>query len=106
MSHGRIQPDGQSVVFPHPVMDGFAAEVQHSVASGKPYCPDPGMCGIGVVTLPTGQPRLVMQTKHADGTSLSVTLKAADALVLLDCLVDGMAQAQAISEAADKAVPQ
>lgn len=107
MSEGRIVDGGKSVVFNSPELEGISCEVQHSIASGKPFCPDPGMCGVGVVVLPTGQPRLVLQIKHHDGTSLSATLASSGAtLALLECIVDAQSEAQDIADAAEKAVRQ
>jgi hypothetical protein len=54
MTEGRFAPDGKSVIFNAPEMEGVECEVQHSVRSGKGFCPTPGLCGVGVVTLPTG----------------------------------------------------
>lgn len=97
-TEGLIAEDGKSVIYNAPDMEGVCVEVQHSVQSGKPFCPDFGMCGVGVVTMPTGQPRLVLQTKHADGTSLGATLTETSALTLLECIVDAMAEAQRIAD--------
>lgn len=103
MSEGRITDDGQSVVFNFPEMEGVQCEVQHTLSSGKPFSPEPGMCGVGVVILPTGQPRLLIQIKHADGTSLGATWLNSHATVMLECIVDAMAKAQAIADAAREA---
>jgi hypothetical protein len=103
MTEGRFAPDGKSVIFNAPEMEGVECEVQHSVRSGKGFCPTPGLCGVGVVTLPTGQPRVVLQIKHSDGTSLSATLTQSIGLAILECIADGMAEAQRIAEAAKEA---
>lgn len=100
MTEGTIQPGGQSVVYHHPTMEGFDCEVQHSLASGKPVTDKPGLIGVGVVTLPTGQPRLVVQIKHPDGTSVSATLKGRDLRTLIECLTDAGNEAEAIALAA------
>lgn len=106
MTEGKIVADGRSVVFNHPEMEGLTCEVQHSLKSGKPFCPDPGLIGVGVVVLPTGQPRLVLQIKHADGTSVSATLKGPDLRLLLECLDDAAEKAEAIAKAATTALRQ
>lgn len=88
---------------PAPDLEGIACEVQHSVGQGE-FETRPGMFGFGVLVLPTGQPRIVCQLKHADGTSLSATLKdAVDSAVVLECLVDAMKEAQRIADAGDTA---
>lgn len=99
MTEGKITEDGRSVVFNKPEMEGVVCEVQHSIQSGKPFCADPGLCGVGVVTLPTGEPRLVLQIKHADGTSISATLLESTAIMVLECLADAMNEAQKIADA-------
>lgn len=95
--------DGETVVYQQPQMEGVQCEVQHSLKSGKPMTKERGIMGVGVVTLPTGQPRLIVQIKHPDGTSLSATLMATGALTMVDCLIDAMTEAQRLSEAADAA---
>lgn len=95
MSEGIIQPDGKTVVFPGPVMEGFDCEVQHTMQTGKPYTDKRGMLGFGVVVLPTGQPRVVMQVKHPDGSSLSAALKREDVALLFECLIDAAQNAEA-----------
>lgn len=103
MTEGRITEDGKSVIYERPDMAGLACEVQHSVRSGKPFCSEPGMYGVGVVVMPTGQPRLVLQVKHADGTCLGATLLADGAMILLECIADAMEEAQRIADAVDQA---
>jgi hypothetical protein len=98
MTEGRIAEDGKSVIYNFPEMEGVICEVQHSLKSGKGFCPDPGMCGVGVVTMPTGQPRLILQIKHADGTSLGATLTESRALAILECIADAMDEAQKIAD--------
>lgn len=102
-TEGKITEDGLSVIYNQPEMEGVVVEVQHALQSGKPFCPDPGLCGVGVVTLPTGQPRIVLQIKHADGTSVSATLLEPTAILLLECLADAMDEAQRIADAAKAA---
>ena len=106
MTDGRIQPDGASVVFDHPALEGITCQVQHSVGSGKPHSTEPGTVGVGVVTLPTGQPRLVMQIKHADGTSMACIMMAAECMTIVDCISDAAILAQQIATGADRAVRQ
>lgn len=106
MSEGVIQPDGKSVIFHAPEMEGISCKVQHSVASGKPQCPEPGMLGVGVVVLPTGQPRVVLQIKHADGTSLSASMLQSGLVTVMECLVDAFATAQALADKTATAVRQ
>lgn len=106
MSEGVIQPDGKSVVFPGPEMEGFDCEVQHTMSTGKPYTAERGMMGFGVVTLPTGQPRVVMQVRHPDGESLSVTLTSVDVALLASCLFDAAGAAQEQADAVQKASRQ
>lgn len=106
MSEGVIQPDGKTVVFPGPVMEGLACEVQHTMSTGRPYTAESGQCGFGTVTLPTGQPRVVMQVRHPDGSSLSVTLKFDDVEVMLECLLETAADAHDMAEAASRTARQ
>lgn len=106
MSEGIIQPDGESVIFQQPNLEGIVCEVQHTIQTGKPFTTEPGLWGVGVVTLPTGQPRLVIQTKHADGASLSVTLKASEAQLAVECLVDAINEANRIAAAVAGTVRQ
>lgn len=89
-----------------PMMEGANIEVQHSYASGKPYTAERGLWGVGVVTMPNGQPRIIMQVKHADGTSLSMTLKSDDMLMIVDSLIEAAHKSDAIAAAADSAVRQ
>lgn len=103
MTEGRITDDGKSVIYNRPEMEGVALEVQHSVQSGKPFCAEPGLCGVGVVTLPTGQPRVVLQIKHSDGTSLSATLTESSGILVLECIADAMQEAQRIADEAQAA---
>jgi hypothetical protein len=98
--------NGTTVLFSHPELEGFRCEVQHSVQSNKPRTDQLGTIGIGVVTLPTGQPRLILQVKHADTDSLATILRHADAMTLVEILIDKMAEAQAIADASDVAVRQ
>lgn len=93
---------------PAPMMEGLRCEVQHSAGKGE-FTSEPGMLGVGVVIMPSGQPRLIVQAKHADGTSLNVVLKdAGDVAVFSDCLLEKFQEAQAIAAAcaAAKAKPQ
>lgn len=108
MTEGRISEDGKSVIYPQPELEGIACEVQHSVQSGKPFTAEPGMIGAGVVVMPTGEPRVILQTKHADGTSLSGTLRFPDLMLLLECMVDAGRTAQGIADktAADRKAAQ
>lgn len=101
-----MSDDGNHVIFSRPSLEGIEAQVQHTMATGKPYTDAPGSCGVGVVTLPTGQPRVIFQVKHADGSSLAVIMKAGDAETVRECLVDAMALAQAIADAAATEVRQ
>lgn len=106
MTEGIIQPDGQSVIYRYPPMEGVTCEVQHNLASGKPFCAEPGVLGVGVVVLPTGQPRIVLQIKHSDGTSLSATLLNSGLLTIMECLVDAHRTAQSLADASAKAARQ
>jgi hypothetical protein len=106
MTDGVIQPGGGSVIFEHPTLEGISCEVQHNVQSGKPHTSESGLIGVGVVTLPTGQPRLILQVKHPDGTSLGGVLNAGDATTIMECIADAMIEAQAIADRADQAVRQ
>lgn len=102
-SEGEITSDGQSVIFHQPDLEGVQTEVQHSVKSGKPFEPRPGMVGFGVVILPTGQPRIVMQIKHADGTSLGASFIKDTLIALLECACDASCKADDIAVAAAQA---
>lgn len=106
MSQGTINPDGVTATFPVPDMDGLICEVQHSARSGKPVSVEHGLCGYGVVIMPNGQPKVLLQVKHADGTSLSVPLQIADAATLLECLTGAIATALTLSRTAHSATKQ
>lgn len=83
-----------------PELEGIVCEVQHSVGQGE-FTTELGSFGFGVIILPTGQPRVVCQIKHADGTSLGATLKTSvDAATALECLMAAMEEAQRIAEEA------
>lgn len=102
ISQGILQANGETVVA-QPELEGFAAEIQHTVATGRPYTPEQGLIGAGVIVMPTGQPRIVLRLKHPDGSSVSATLKAQDALLLIEILTETMDSAQAIADAAGRA---
>lgn len=106
MAEGKISDDGNSVIFTQPLLEGTIAQVQHGLSTGRAFTDTPGTCGCGVVTLPTGQPRVILQVKHSDGTTLAVIMGKTDAQIIADCLSDAMERAQAIADTADKAVRQ
>jgi hypothetical protein len=88
------------VVHQAPNLEGIVCEVQHAVNKGD-FTLEPGSLGIGVTILPTGQPRIILQVKHADGTSLGAMLKDALACAtVMECLLDAHKEAGAIAAAA------
>lgn len=101
-SEGQITPDGQ-VAYHRPPLEGIVTEVQHSIESRKPVTTMPGMVGAGVVVLPTGQPRVIIQVKHPDGTSLAAILNAQCLATITEILEDGGKKAQGIADAASAA---
>ena len=105
MTEGTIIDDA-TVLFRHPTLEGIACEVQHSVQSNKPRATDLGSIGAGIVTLPTGQPRIILQVKHADSDSLAAVLRHDDALTVIEVLIDAVRRAQALADATDRAVRQ
>lgn len=100
------EEDGQ-LIHEAPNLEGIVCEVQHSVGQGA-FTREHGSLGIGVVILPTGQPRVILQVKHADGTSLGATLKdSVDSAIIMECLAEAHMAAERIAAetAAAKANP-
>lgn len=98
----RVVAPGQRV-HEAPALEGIVCEVQHPVGGGE-FTNEKGSFGCGVIVLPTGQPRVIVQIKHADGTSLGATLKdATDAAIMISCLMDAAQEAQRLADAADAA---
>lgn len=82
---------------PAPELEGIVCEVQHSVGQGE-FTTELGTLGCGVLILPTGQPRLIIQMKHADGRSMGATLKdVVDTATFLSCLMDAAQEAERIA---------
>ncbi|MFL6864055.1 MAG: hypothetical protein ACJ8DZ_13760 [Allosphingosinicella sp.] len=101
-TEARIAGPGHCVSDP-PELDGIACEVQHSFGKGE-FTNERGTFGCGVLVLPTGQPRVVVQIKHADGSCLGATLKdAIDITTVVSCLLDAAREAQRIADQADAA---
>jgi hypothetical protein len=96
-------PDMCAVDYPN--LEGVEVEVQHALGQGGP-AEGLGMFGFGVITMPNGQPRVLAQIRHHDGSSLGSILKAGDVQTLREVLADCEATAQAISLAADQATKQ
>ena len=106
MNEGRISEDGRSVLFGPPELEGVMCEIQHGSASPdtiKPITEVPGTLGAGVLILPSGQPRVVIQLKHPDGTSLGCVLDAASCRTVLECIIDAGVRAQQICDEAKAA---
>lgn len=105
MNEATIMPGGYGRV-EKALFNLIDVEVQHDGAHGAPTN-DKGTVGLAVVTLPTGQPRIVMRTTHADGTTLDVMLPtAAHSATLIDMLSEASGAAQAIADAAKSAPRQ
>lgn len=102
MSEGIIQPDG-SVQFPSLKLEGFSCEVQHSVNSGRPMTDEDGTVDVGVMVMPGGQPRVILQIQHPDGTSMAASLLKAEVMMLNACVADAEARATSVARSATKA---
>jgi hypothetical protein len=83
----------------------FDCEVQHPASKG-PFTPDKGIVGLAVVILPTGQPKIVLEIRHPDGTALHANLGGGEVATLERTLAEKDAEATQISGAAGKATRQ
>lgn len=101
-AQGVLGSDG-FVHFARSHLQGVNCEVHHGDGGG-----DAGSesCGVGVIIMPTGQPRVVVQVKHIDGSSLTAVLLKFDAEVLIECLEEARDKADALAEAAMTATKQ
>lgn len=66
------QPGDSSVQ--RPELEGIQCSVQHPVISGHLSTTELGLLGAGVVVQADGSAAVMVQMKHADGTSLGVLL--------------------------------
>jgi hypothetical protein len=72
----------------NPEMEGVQCEIQHGVNSGD-FTKVHGVLGVGVAIQPmTGEPRIIMQMKHADGRSMTAVLTFLDLNSFSECLLD------------------
>jgi hypothetical protein len=69
----------------HPELEGLECQVQRGNQAGVP---DPGLVGVGVIIGPDGQPRVLLQMKHADGESLISVLRVDEFFVLAGCMAE------------------
>src|SRR4051794_26352569 len=67
-----------------PKMSGIQCSIQHPLKSGKPASPAVGLCGAGVVLRPGDRAAVMLQLKHADGTSLAALVEPEDFAALVD----------------------
>lgn len=90
-----------------PKLSGIECEVQYGLRSGKPIADLPGTVAFGTIVLPTGQPRVIVQISHPDGTSLAGIVRGrAEFATLAECLRDAGLQAQTIADDVDRAPRQ
>lgn len=86
-----------------PELEGVELQVQRGYKRGdEPSTPtaEPGTLGFGVVIVASGQPQLMLQLKHADGTCLGAYIGADDNLILRQIWEEQTLKAIAISKAA------
>jgi hypothetical protein len=82
----------------HPELEGVECQVQHGNAAGVTA---QGSVAVGVIVGPDCQPRILFQTKHADGASLIAVMTAEDFFVLASCMADASGKAGKIGLAAE-----
>lgn len=99
------ETDPEVCLLDAPLLNGIELEVQHPTAGGE-MTDDLGSIGFGVILMPNGQPRVVGQIKHADGTSLCLTLLKPHMTTLRKILATCDAEAELIAATAGTAVRQ
>lgn len=70
-----------------PEMIGIHTQIQHPTTSGKPPTTKPGLIGGSVVHAADG-PRVLIQMKHADGSSLGAILLPDEYLAFGECYAE------------------
>jgi hypothetical protein len=80
-----------------PSLTGIAVQVQHGGGMGTDKL---GTIGVGVIIYPNGTPRMSVQVKHADGTSLGVTMNRTEFLELAAIMTEEFVKADQVQAAA------
>jgi hypothetical protein len=81
---------------------GVLCSVQHPVKTGLPGTTEPGRLLVGAVEAGDGEPRLMFEIHHPDGTSLGALVDTSELILFLDCVLEAQATAERLVQLASQ----